>query len=543
MRIKTIIHNWRKNEWFTIVGISLFLIFLIIIPLIYGQIIKGPDETISGIHTLAPGDYPIYYSYINQIKNQGWLLFNQFTTENQATGVFNIVWFLIGKFANLFNLNAIWALKIFQLLCIPILVFSLYLFISLFISNLLKRRWALILSCLGSGFGVYFESLTHTNNDIYFRSADLWMAEATIFNTISHVPHFILATTLILLIFTFSFIALNQKKYYYTVLVGILTLLLFNFHPYHIPLIYLTFFTYGIIKLLDNKILFKQLFSHALILGAVSLPSIIYHFYTLTDPVIYARSLQNITLSSPFYFYILGLGIYFLLGIGGVYLLYKKWLPSKYYFLIVWILIAYLLAYLPDWQFQRRSIQGVIIAVVILSIEYLYYLIFIKRLSFFQNRLFKQPFFLSLIIIFIFAPSSFFLELREFHNYKQKGEFFYLKKDKTSGFEFLRKLPRGNVLSSQITSVFIPSHTGKSVFFGHAHETIDAKRKKQQKQKYFTNQMTESEELNFLKKYNLRYFWWDDILQIKYPKFDPQTKTYFQSLTVFDNQEIFIIEY
>ena len=131
MTFKEIIKSIDKKEKLFILYFSLFLILLLLIPYLYGYFNTPAEHYYNPIYGFSSGDKSVYYSYIEQIKQGNFLLKDLYTSEIQSRQTLNILWLFIGLFAKIFHLSVPLVFLLFQIMLTPVLLYLLYLFISL----------------------------------------------------------------------------------------------------------------------------------------------------------------------------------------------------------------------------------------------------------------------------------------------------------------------------------------------------------------------------------------------------------------------------
>jgi len=63
--MKELINSIAKKEWRFIWLMAVVIMVLTGLPYLLGYLMAPPGATYDGLHSLSPGDIPIYYSYIN----------------------------------------------------------------------------------------------------------------------------------------------------------------------------------------------------------------------------------------------------------------------------------------------------------------------------------------------------------------------------------------------------------------------------------------------------------------------------------------------
>jgi hypothetical protein len=322
---------------------------------------------------------------------------------------------------------------------------------------------------------------------------------------------------------------------------GLVALLLFNFHPYHLPLIYLAPLTYLILLLLDKKIAWLTALKHYATLVLSSLPSIIYHFYTMSDSIIAARAAQNVTPTSGLFFVIIGLGFFLPGGVLGTIRYFRDPETKSPWqlLLIVWAFISLLISELGSWQFGRRSLHGISIPLTILTVDYLYYLVQKLRGSSYLMVM-KNPLVVSALTITLLCPTTIFNVVRDLQLFSTHYPTFYLSSEQVAIFNFMNNLPAGAVITSPFNASFIVGNTNKTVFLGHSHETIDSANKLKLLNKFFQKNTTPEWRGWFIDEHNLTYLYWSPLDARNYQGFEPEL---LNMEKVFQNGEVKIFQF
>jgi len=471
----------KKEEWRLIIIISLVLILITVLPFLFGYLKTPPGKESLGIHAIAPGDIFVYYSYIEQIKQGHYFLGDLFTAELQPAHIFNWVWLWVGLIARTFNLGVALSFHLCRLLCIPFLVFSAYLLIKVFIADWFWRRLSLILLFFGAGVGAwsvpFLRSVTSPLDPVYRWPLDLWAAESNVFLSIFQSPHFILSWCFLFLTFYFLLRGFWSSKMGSFLAAGITGLVLFNFHPYHAPTIYLVSGVYLVAMFIyERKIEWQKIIGYVLFL-LISGISVFYHYFLIRfDHVIGARAIQNFTPTPPLLYVILGFGFLFIFSLLAFWLILKRKikLDKKILFLVVWFLCGLALVYLP-FNFQSRLAEGWQLPLTILTI---YFFIYLKDHGWFQS-IFNLPVILAFFLLLFFGFSPLFNLTRDLKYYWDQDPAFYVDKDNLAAIDWLKNKvePGQTTLPLSNRSSFVPAFAGRSIYFGHYHETIDATRK------------------------------------------------------------------
>ncbi|MBN1779381.1 MAG: hypothetical protein JW816_04150, partial [Candidatus Buchananbacteria bacterium] len=383
--MKKILETITQKEWQFVLWLIIIMIIITSLPYLVGYLSAWPGYVYNGLHSLSPGDIPVYYSYIYQVSHGQWLAKDLFTSEVQTVGTFNVWWFLVGGLAYLLHLSAPAAFHLSRILTIPILLVVVYLFISYFLAEQRQRKLAMLFLLFASGLGFFFagpiNQLDLTYTQAYWWPIDLWLTEAVTFNVLYQSSHFIVSLVLMLLIFLLILLAFDQNKFRYAFWGGVLALIYFNFHPYYLPSMLATLGVYWLyLSVRSGRILWQKLW-YLIPVGIFSLVDAIYHFWLITaQPVIGLRALQNVTVISPIIFVVIGYGALWVGFLAGLVALFKKKQIAKYSFLLIWFLVNIFFIYSP-FPFHSRYVQGMHIVLVIFTVVGIFSIV-----DFYQKR-------------------------------------------------------------------------------------------------------------------------------------------------------------
>ncbi|MBU1164525.1 hypothetical protein KKA15_03115 [Patescibacteria group bacterium] len=496
--MKELLATISKREWAYVLFFSLAVVVIVTFPYIFAYFNVPPGTVYNGLHSLSPGDPPIYFSYINQVKTGDYLFEDYFTSENQEIGFFNISWLIVGLFAKIFIFTPALAFHVFRILLIPALIVVSYLLIAYFFKETNQRKFTLIILALSSGLGFYFAPLAEISQ-YYFHSTDLWVAESNLFLTMYQSPHFIMSYIMMFLIILLILLSFDHNKFRYSIIAGILALIYFNFHPFYFLTIFLILSLYLLALFIQNKKIGWQKVSHVAIIFVISLPSIFYHIWLIkTVPVLYTRATQNIVVLDSLWIIILGYGLLWLFSGFTIYKLIKSnKYDEKKLFLVAWLAAILLLVVIPT-QFQSRFLQSLIFPLAVLACTPLYLLY--KKLN---NKLLAVVLFLLLI-----APTNLFVIAKDIYYFSNGNSNFYLPDEKVEAWRWLDQyIPdKGVVLAPLFDSLFIPAYADQKVYAAHEIETLYFKNnKKILNQWFYLSKVSCEQKDSFLERNKINY--------------------------------------
>ncbi|MFH1367448.1 MAG: hypothetical protein ABIH38_05735 [Patescibacteria group bacterium] len=543
--MKEIFSRINKKEWIFALGIAIILILVTSLPTLYGYLVKPADKFFPALHSQGPGDYNVYYSYIEQVK-QGHLLFSDlYTSESHQPFLFNPFWLIIGLFGRFFHLSNILTFQLARIIFIFPFVFALYLITSYFFNEKRLRRYAFLFSIFASGFGGYsiaiVKKIMGTGLNLHYYPMDLWVSEANNFLTIFHSPHFMAATTLIIFVLLFLFLSFTKNNWRYTFWSGFLGLSLIFFHPFHLPNIFLVPLVYiVVVSLREKKIKWSYVFKLVAFVLLI-MPAVIYQFMlVIYNPIAAGRADQNICLIVDWGIFLISYGFLLPLAFLGLFSRPKE---EKYLFIFIWLFVQLALIFSP-LTFQRRLTQGWQIPLTFFSIWGLV-MIFRKigkkwpNINFFANKIY-----IGVILAFCFCFSQLYVLAENFSLYTDKiyrewPHYVYLDISYKQGFDWLKNNLTANdvILSSTTTGSFIPAFSGLRIYIGHNMETLKWSQKVYEVNQFFSLDLDDSQRREFLEKKNITYIYYSEF-EKNLGDFRPQGKNYLES--VFQKGELII---
>ncbi|MFA5188213.1 MAG: hypothetical protein WC460_02530 [Patescibacteria group bacterium] len=494
-----------------IIGTALLLSSL---PYAVGFFWGGQNHFLGGSH-MNLGDVSVYRSYIEQAKEGKILVLNLFTSETQTAMYFTPLWLVLGLLARLFSLNSLLIFHLARFLAgFLFLYFIFYYFLDLFFKKYWDKIIALLLICFSSGLGLFFKPQTKS---IIFDakyiwqnfSVDLIMPESNTFLTLAHSALFVISQLLILLTFYWLIKANTQKKTLFF-LFGV-SFILGLIHTYDILIVLgvsLAYLITGFIFRKQSLIFnFKNYILKIFIIGLGYAPAFYYFYFIVRrEPALWGWISQNITDSPSFKMYLIAYGFLIFFSIFSLRLL-KKQNNKNVYFLIVWVLTLFVLAYLP-LSFQRRLISTEHIALAILATYSLSWLV-AEILKIYKKR---WQNILTVILLFVFmslANLSFVVTV--IYDYIKLPQIFYLPDSFYQAAVWLKTKSLSNeaVLASAQNGMILPPFINRPVFLGSGHQTLDFQHKRELLDKWFFQDNNQADaKKQFLQNYNIKYIFY-----------------------------------
>jgi len=472
-----------KNKWLQILGWSVLVMIVTLLPYLYGLVNTPADSFFSGVHSVNAGDTYSYLAWMQQAREGNWLFKVLFTSEAQPRVVFQPLFLLMGGAASItgFSNIAIFHLSRFLLGIIFLLV--VYQFLGLFFSAE-KRKTAWWLVAVGSGLGWLWGS--------YIQGIDLWMVDAVTFLNLYESPLNILALTLIVLIFYYLiqyFTVANKKKLIYA---GLSFFWLSIIHPYDFLTVTMIFVFWQLLLFFQND--FKGKSKSIFLVFLAGLAGAIISFASLLqNPALRSWLDANILPSPPVLSYLVGYGLLIPLALFSFKVI--KLSEDKKSLLIAWLIASLLLVFQPFFHFQRKLALGLHLPLAILAAYGLCWLV---------SR-FKLPKKFVIVVIAVLALSNIKLIILDTYVFDSQLPPYYWPQDYLEAINFLADQEKGVVLTHPGIANFVPGISGQTVYHGHGDQTIEGERKEEEFAWLISDQGSLADKMDWLASSQINY--------------------------------------
>jgi hypothetical protein len=342
-------------------------------PYVVGHV-EARGRYFSGLVS-AVDDGNVYLQWIRQCAEGRLTLSNQYSAEGGEGRWVNLFMLSLGRAARLLHLTPPQVLGAARIIsgCLCLVAFFL---LAAALSPSPAFRWtALLLVSVGSGFGWLFEMLppgTLPFEPIDYSTRWLYQPEAITFVTLLVNPLFAFSVALMCFALLFALRATDTGQLRWALAAGGCLLLLGNVHTYDLPVAHLTIVAWLVIAVATKRLrLGRALLLYATML-LMTLPSALWQWHTMQADPLYRAKADTETLSRPFWDYVLGHGLPWLLAAGGV-----VWLAftrcsqrGRLAYLVPWAVIAGAVLYLPvPWQ--RKMAEGMQLPLCLLAAAFI----------------------------------------------------------------------------------------------------------------------------------------------------------------------------
>lgn len=526
--------NFNKKTLFLCL-LSLAMIAITTLPYLWNYFERpaGAVYTWMGIYNSA--DVTVYYSYIEQVRQEHCTFIDLLTGETQTRRFFNIFWLAVGLIAKWLNITAPIAFQLARILLIPLFIWTLKKTIDFFYPT---KHWRFLLTTalFASGFSILWAPFLKPTDIPQLAGLDWLAAEATPFASMLFSGHFILSWTLLLWSIMLIIDSFRKQSWHCAFGAGLVNLLFFQFHPYYAPLI----FTFTFFVLLYNLIKKPRIKNLLLALPPfiIPLPSIFYYVYLLAnDQRFYNFSQQNFTPTPAWWVVLLSFGFLGPLALAGIITLWRKknWQENHTY-LLFWLIIGNVLLFMP-FNTQRRFIEGLLIPTGIFALIALKALIkkIPAKLCSFLPKIFTYPV-AAICFLFFFGFTTLTLYQISFKLNRFASNDMYLSQTANDASNWLKA-------NTTLSDLFLSPNnltnmtaglSGRRFYGLHSGETTYFSIKKQILNSFF-NTAADSARIKFLKENSITKIYWNNGYNIQY-SFRPEEKNYLTK--IYDNGDI-----
>lgn len=502
-----------------------------------GPFLIGETQTAPGYeHTSALDEKGIdtfaFYSYIQQVKTGHWLGKNLFTAEPQIATQINPVWWLAGGLARLPFISTPWAFELLRALGAVILVLVIWLFITEFIPRPRWRSIALVLTLFGSGGigGIIYLVTNHqlsATSIVAFNAVDVWFKDGFPFGILLSSPNNM--ASLICLLLVIYFFKKGERTPGFFWISGLLTGLLALIHTYTALIVYLLALVLFLISLF-LKTNYRETGRQIVYFLVPSLPLLLYQIGAFwAVPSLYGWWQQNILLSPPPGYYLAGCLAIFPFTIWGILEIIRRKLWSTK-LLLIWLFLLPVLFYLPV-TFQRKLAEGFYVPIVLVAVIGLSYLVpvWAKQWSAWSKLKKFDVIALGLIwaLLVFFSTGVDVTELAQAHLTSLHAPY-QVSRELISACAWLAdNTPEDSVvLSAFENGSLIPAFSGRPVYLGHDHQTINFPTKTEKTRSFFQDGLPDSERQSFLHENNIKYIFYAAAEKNSSANFDPSQSTF-----------------
>ena len=507
-----------RAEWRWAAAVALVVVAASTLPYVAGTLAQTPDLRFDGgVFDLE--DYRSYLARMWQGYRGEWRFRSLFTPEPHEGAYFQPFHIVLGHLARLTGLGLPLTYQVARVVFGFLMLLAVYRFIARFVAPVRTRRVAFLLAATSSGLGWLVEVI-HPTPPGGISPIDFWLIDAYTFFSLFLVPHFCVAIALLLSLYGVLLRLAEEAggapapaaRLRDAAAVVLLSWGLGLIHPYTLLLADLVPALYLAWLLVAERRLHARLLVALGLMALAQVPLLWYDYRVFaTSPVFGAWAAQNVTLSPPPLYYLLGYGVVAVLAGCGVRPALRS--SPRVPFLLLWIVVAFVLAYLP-WGLQRRFVEGVHVALCVLAgyglVDGLMPVLSrpLARVARLLRRGQRRLRWLAQVWIMVLAAAS---NLYLVSGYTlaaaARHPAFFHTADELAAVEWLAAHSGWDetVLAAYETGNWIAGTVGHRVVLGHWAETVDCETKQAQVAAFYGADLTGAARRGLLDEWGVRY--------------------------------------
>ena len=483
-------------EWRWLVLVSLLIMAISSLPVFAGFAAQTPEMIFNGA-VMDRQDFAVHLASMQQGLHGEWEYHLLFTTEPSSAKPVKLAYITLGHIARWLHMDLVLTYHIGRWILGLGVLLMIYRLMSMAFETIELRRIGFLLAATASGLGWLMLAIDWLP-DPQIWPVDFWLVDIYVFFSLATFPHFA-AVALLILTMTISYLRfIESGKVSYWVLATIAGVLIIPVQPFSVAIgdliaggvVIASWRKQGKIRLIDLLALAGLVAAQAplLWLNARAFTS---------DPVWQGFAAQNITLSPPLVYYLLGMGILGPLAAWGGFIAWQR-RNLVGVMALCWTIGALLLCYAP-LRLQRRFSADLTIPLGLLAAMALG-LGFLPWLSRHQQWK-RRGSIMMLLVVVAASPSSLYLSA---------GNALYASGQPAPIFDpapLVRVVdwlgenanPDDALLASARSGLLVPPRIGLGTFVGHPIETLDYEHKNERVKAFFhVEGMTTIERIEFI---------------------------------------------
>lgn len=475
-----------KEEQWKVGAIILCFFVLITVPFLIANYLADQDHVFAGF-LANPIDGNSYLAKMRQGYEGNWFFTLPYTADPGEGAALNLYYLLLGHMAAVLGLSLLLVLHLARVAGSLLLAISLYHFFRKLFQDRGVRLFAFALALFGSGLGwlaLWFG----------FASSDFWVAEAFPFLASFTNAHFPLGLALQLWLIGFALtdgVASRRTL----ALAFSAALLLSIIYPFG-WLVAVAVMAADLLWKWKAHSLSRSDLVRWLLIAAGGAPVSLYSLWVANaHPALAQWNAQNLTPAPALLDLIISLSPVLLIAVLSLYM-NRRVKDSRIQPLLIWLIFGLVLVYAP-FNLQRRLISGIFVPVAGLAT----YAISAAKWS----PAFKRWTAIGLLILAL--PTNVFIGLGSLGAVRGQEPLFVIAKSELAAFEWLNgyAAPQALVLASPDSGLLLPAYANIRVIYGHPFETIQADKRQQETNSFFSGSWGDNERMTYMDQMGVDY--------------------------------------
>ena len=466
----------KEYRWALLV--SVLLLAFGSIPIIAGYSVQTPGQRFIGTFYDKP-DYAVHMAMLQYGEQGGWDYQLRFTTEQQSSAYVRLFYVLLGHLVGWTHLPAAILFQIARLAFGLLACLSVYRLLLRVFPSVNQRRLAFVLTMLGAGVGWIQVLFAWVPSKV--APVDLWLIDAFPLFSIDLFPHFAATIAALAIAITAFLDHLNRPRWQNLLVIGTCAIFVQIVNPIAFILADLAM---GGILVLDiwqkGRINIPLALSLSLI-AVIQIPLTVYTFVLLTrDPAWAIFTSQNITLSPPPLYYLLGFALFWPFVLAGLFKTFR-YKDAGLGWAAIWTISAFGLAYFPV-NIQARFLLAVTLPLAVLAtpslLEFSHWLSIHLHLGLNTGAVLVTAL-ASMSTLLLVGTTSLGMAARPASLFEPAAL--------VQAVDWLGKngSPNDVVLAAEPTALLVAIRTPLRLYSGHAMETLNYAEKSQAVQRFY----------------------------------------------------------
>lgn len=461
----------RRRPALRIGAIACAVFVLMSLPYAYGFLSARPDKVFTGL-MYDVADHAQYWSWVTASRD-GLFISNTMTPEPNPPVFMNPMMWALAQMQVLCGLSFPALFQVWRLIATFALVAALVAFLREMVSDAQRRRTALWLSLLASGFGwvLVVAKILLRLPDVPF-PADLYTVEPNTFWGLLSYPYLPLAQALLLLSLLGIWRASRRPALPAFLMAGLAALGLALVHAYDLIVLYAVVAAFGAVRLVRDRRLPLGLIGGGAAALVCSAPIALY-FQSLTSGTPLWRSVlaqyANAGVWTPPHVHlVILLGLPLLLAAVGLFRRGPR--SDETQFVSVWAIVGLGLIYLPV-VFQIKMLGGWQFPLAILAAGvWQDQVVPLIRRALHPLRLAGHgPAVAHVLLLLLVVPTNLYLYAWRFVDLGRRNLPYYLHQDEAAALDWLARntTPDDVVLAPEIIGQFVPNYGESRAYLAH----------------------------------------------------------------------------
>ncbi|MCC7447069.1 MAG: hypothetical protein IT324_06615 [Anaerolineae bacterium] len=482
--------------------VLLLLIALTTLPYIVGILSAPAGTQFSGVIIDAP-DYNSHLAKMQQGLRGAWRYQLLFTAEPHEPIFLQTFYVALGHVARWTGLSLGLTYHLAQIICIALMVLALWGVMTHFLPED-RAWWALLLCLFGGGMSYLLLLVPGATADI--SPIEFWFLDAYIVLVAFTLPHLTAAVALLALLFATldKWTQGSSPRSLLVLFVAALALALIQ--PFHLLLFDPVLILVTLWRAWRKQLAWRHALAGLALVGISHAAVVGYDWLVLNYlPVWQSFTQQNITLSPPPIFYLLGYLPTLLPALGGIWLAIRR-RNGQLLVPILWLALVAALIYAPLLT-QRRFVLGVQAPLAVLAIYWLAE----AAVPWLRKRLRRRYRFVLLLYGTVASLSTIAVMawlITAARNPANRDSFVSGNTRATWNWINTQTPDSSVILSAFSSGGQIAAQTGRRVVLGHWIETADYLTKRDWVQQFFTDATSDDWRMNLLRNQRAAYVWY-----------------------------------